>query len=201
MDHWFIIRLLNYHIMTNPRLAGRYAKSLLDLSVEQNSLEAVFADIKLLQSIIKSNPDFVNLLKSPVISSDKKEKIINAVVSDKFHKITLIFIQLLTRKNRESNLPEIVKAFVEQYNQLKNIHLVKLTTATPISDALRDEIVAKVKSDTGQQNIELETVVKDELIGGFKLEMGGNLVDASILRDLNDVKKQFANNEYLHSIR
>jgi len=31
--------------------------------------------------------------------------------------------------------------------------------------------------------------------------MGGNLVDASILRDLKDVKKQFANNEYIHSIR
>ncbi len=187
--------------MNNPRLAGRYAKSLLDLSVEQNSLDAVFADIKLLQSIIKSNPDFVNLLKSPVIASDKKEKIISAVVSGKISRITTIFIQLLTQKTREANLPEIVKAFIEQYNELKNIHVVKLTTATPISDGLKDSIVAKLKSDTGLEHIQLETAVKDELIGGFKLEMRGNLVDASILRDLNDVKKQFANNEYIHSIR
>ena len=187
--------------MNNPRLAGRYAKSLLDLSVEQNSLEAVFADIKLLQSIIKSNPDFVSLLKSPVIASDKKEKIIDAIVGGKINRITTIFIQLLTRKTRESNFPEIVKSFIEQYNKLKNIHQVKLTTATAISDELKNAIVTKVKSDTGLQNIELETSVNDELIGGFKLEMGGNLVDASILRDLQDVKKQFANNEYLHSIR
>lgn len=187
--------------MNNPRLAGRYAKSLLDLSVEQNSLEAVFGDIKLLQSIIKSNPDFVNLLKSPVIASDKKEKIINAILGGKIGNLTAAFIQLLTQKTRESNLPEIVKAFIEQYNDLKNIHVVKLTTATPISDSLKNAIVSKVKSDTGLEHIELETAVKDELIGGFKLEMRGNLVDASILRDLNDVKKQFANNEYIHSIR
>ncbi|RYD76977.1 MAG: F0F1 ATP synthase subunit delta, partial [Sphingobacteriales bacterium] len=86
-------------------------------------------------------------------------------------------------------------------NELNNIHQVKLTTATAISDELKAAIVAKVKADTGLERIELETLVKDELIGGFKLEMRGNLVDASILRDLNDVKKQFANNEYLHSIR
>ena len=45
--------------MTNPRLATRYAKSLLDLSVEQNQLEDVYSDMKLLKGIHKSNPDFV----------------------------------------------------------------------------------------------------------------------------------------------
>jgi F-type H+-transporting ATPase subunit delta len=58
-----------------------------------------------------------------------------------------------------------------------------------------------VKSDAGIEHIELETAVKQELIGGFKLEMRGNLVDASVLRDLKDVKKQFAENIYIHNIR
>ena len=70
-----------------------------------------------------------------------------------------------------------------------------------MSDELQKAIVAKVKSSTAMQNIEMETAVNDELIGGFVLEMGGNLVDASILRDLKDVKKQFLNNDYLHRIR
>jgi F-type H+-transporting ATPase subunit delta len=187
--------------MNNPRLAGRYAKSLLDLAIEQNSLDAVFIDIKYLHSISKSNPDFVSLLKSPVIASDKKEKIISAVIGSNVSTLTASFLQLITRKNRESNLPEIVKAFIEQYNELKEIHLVKITTATPISDELKETIVSKVKSDTGVKNIELETVVNEELIGGFKLEMRGNLVDTSILRDLKDVKKQFADNIYVHKIR
>ena len=187
--------------MNNPRLAGRYAKSLLGLAIEQNSLEEVFADIKMLGSILKSNPDFLNLLRSPVIGSDKKGKILRAILQGIMNRITDAFVDLLANKSRESNLPEIVKAFTEQYNELNNIHQVKLTTATPISDELRSAIISKIKSDTGLEKIELETFVKEELIGGFKLEMRGNLVDASILRDLNDVKKQFANNEYLHSIR
>jgi len=116
-------------------------------------------------------------------------------------KITTLFVRLLVQKARESYLPEIVKAFIEQYNKLKNIHKVKLTTAVPVSRELQDEIVRKVITDNNFRNIELESVVEDELIGGFKLEMGGLLVDASVLRDLNDVKKQFADNEYIHKLR
>jgi len=77
--------------MSNPRLAGRYAKSLLDLSIEQNQLDVVFQDIKMLEAICRSNPDFVAMLKSPVIKADKKEKIIEAVIYNKVCAITVSF--------------------------------------------------------------------------------------------------------------
>jgi F-type H+-transporting ATPase subunit delta len=186
--------------MQNPRLAARYAKSLLDLAVEQNQLDAVYADMKWLQQVNKSNPDFVALLRSPVVKADKKDKIMAAVIGNNVSKLTMLFTNLLTAKTRESNMPEIVTAFIQQYNKLKNIQTVKLTTATAISEELKQSIVAKVRSSTSTA-VEIETSVKEELIGGFKLEVGGTLIDASILRDLNDVRKQFLNNEYIHNIR
>jgi F-type H+-transporting ATPase subunit delta len=85
--------------------------------------------------------------------------------------------------------------------KLKDIHRVKLTTAVPMSDEMQQVILSKIRANTTIQNIELETVVEDELIGGFKLEVGGKLIDASVLRDLNDVKKQFKSNEYIQQIR
>lgn len=186
--------------MTNPRLATRYAKSLLDLAVEQDQLPAVYADMKMLKDLMRSNPDFVALLRSPVISTDKKDKIIDAVLSNHVSKLTMLFSKLLTAKTRESNLPEIVTAFINQYNVLKQIQTVKLTTATPVSDEVKNIILGKLKEST-KGSVELETAVKEELIGGFKLEIGDTLVDATILHDLNDVRRQFLNNEYIHSIR
>jgi len=47
----------------------------------------------------------------------------------------------------------------------------------------------------------LETAIKEELIGGFVLETENKLVDGSILRELNDVRKQFLNNDYIHKLR
>lgn len=187
--------------MNNPRLAGRYAKSILDLATELNQLDAVYADMKLLQDICKTNADFTALLRSPIVKPSTKDKILDAVVAGRIGTTTATFIKLLVNKGRESFLPEIANAFIDQYNTIKGIFKVKLTTATAVGDDVKDYIVNKVKSSTTIQNIELETVVKDELIGGFTLEMQDTLVDASILRDLKDIKKQFLENVYIQKIR
>ena len=41
--------------MNNPRLAGRYAKSLIDIAVEKGELETVYADMKLLLGACQLN--------------------------------------------------------------------------------------------------------------------------------------------------
>ncbi|MEP6928065.1 MAG: ATP synthase F1 subunit delta [Ginsengibacter sp.] len=187
--------------MQNPRLAERYAKSLIDLSAEMKDLDIVHDDIMLLYAIFTQSRQFVLMLKSPIISADKKNKIIDAVTKDKISKTTQTFIKLLSSKNRESNLPEIIYSFIEQYNKIKGIHKVKLTTASPVTEEIKNSFINKIGSSTSIKNIELETTVNEKLIGGFVLEMEGKLIDSSILRDLNDVKKQFANNDYIHKLR
>ncbi len=188
--------------MNNPRLAGRYAKSLLDLAKEQNQVNEVYNDMKWLQAVCKSNADFTAVLRSPVIKADKKQSILDAVTaSGNITKLTAAFIQLLVRKARESNLPEIVSAYIDQYNEINNIQRVKITTAAAITDEQKTAIMANVKTAIPGKSFEIETAIKDELIGGFTLETGGQLVDASILRDLKDIKKQFLDNEFIHKIR
>lgn len=187
--------------MPNLRLAARYAKSLIDLSVEKGQLEKVYADMRLLQSVCKSNPDFVNVLRSPIIKADKKNSILVAVTTGRVTELTAGFIKLLVTKGRESDLPEIAGAFIDQYNSIKGIHKVKITSATPLSNEVKSSIEARINSDAGLLNIELETATDESLIGGFVLEFNNNLVDASILRDLKDIKKQFTGNLYEHNIR
>jgi len=187
--------------MQNPRLSERYAKSLIDLAEEMNELDPVHDDITLLQDICNESREFVLMLKSPVISADKKNKIINAVTGNKISNITQTFIKLLSSKNRESFLQEILASFIEQYNKIKGIHKVKLTTATPVTEEIKNSFISKIKAGHSIKNIELETNVNEKLIGGFVLEIEGKLIDASILRDLNDVKKQFANNDWIHKLR
>lgn len=187
--------------MNNPRLAIRYAKSLLDLAVEKNLVEDVHRDMEYLKSICKSNNDFVVLLKSPVIKADKKNQIIEAITGGKINTITSLFIKLLASKGRESNFPEIINAYIDQYNEMKGIHNATLTTASPISQDLKDLFIQKIKSSANIENVALETRVDEDIIGGFVLQMEGKLVDSSISRDLKDVQKQFMNNDYVHQLR
>jgi F-type H+-transporting ATPase subunit delta len=187
--------------MPNPRLAARYAKSLIDLATEKNQLEKVYADMQYMQAVCKGSREFVNLLRSPIIKADKKDAVIDAVTKGKVNDITNAFNKLLVAKGRESDLPEIVNAVVEQYNEIKGIHQVKLTTAIPVSDALKNDIIKKVRSEAELESVELETKTDESLIGGFVLEFNNNLVDTSVARDLRDIKKQFDQNVYVHHIR
>ena len=187
--------------MPNPRLASRYAKSLIDLAIERGQLENVFADMQWLKAVCKSNRDFVNLLKSPVIKADTKKKIVDAVTAGKIGELTAAFTTLLIGKGRESNLPEIITAFIAAYNAHKNIHTIQLTTAHPVSDAMRTAIVEQVKKSAGFQHVELEEKVDADLIGGFVLQVGDKLVDASVAYDLRAIAKQFKNNDFIYKLR
>jgi len=187
--------------MPNPRLASRYAKSMIDLALEKGELERIFEDMKWLQQVIKGSRDFANLLRSPIIKSEKKEKIVDAIIGDKVTNITSLFIRLLIAKGRENNLPEIITSFISQYKGYKNIHPIKLTTATQINDNLKEAIIDQIKKTSDMQNIELETVVNEDLIGGFVLEAGDKLIDASIAYDLRQIARQFENNDFVYKIR
>ncbi len=187
--------------MNNPRLAARYAKSLIDLSIERGQLEQVYADMQWLKAVCKSNRDFVNLLRSPIIKADVKKKILEAVTGSHISGLTAAFNNLLVSKGREMNLPEIINAFIGLYKEHKNIHTVMLTTAVPVSDSIKNDIINQVKATGGYPDIELETAVDDSLIGGFVLQAGDKLVDASISYDLKTIAKQFDNNDFIYKIR
>ena len=98
--------------MPNPRLADRYAKSLVDLAMERQQLEVVYKDMQYLSSVCKSSREFVNLLKSPIIKADKKQGILATVTNGNVSELTAQFNKLLVSKGREDNLPEIVEAFI-----------------------------------------------------------------------------------------
>lgn len=186
--------------MQNPRLASRYAKSLISLAQELNQLEVVHTDMLFLQQVMKSNPDVVSLLKSPIIKADKKQKILAAIFEGRISTATSSFVNLLVSKGRESALAEMTNEFTRQYMLLKNISQVKITTAVALDNTTLDVIKQKIASETTQQ-VQLETAVNPELIGGFVLEANDQLFDASILRDLKDIKQQFNKNIYVSELR
>jgi F-type H+-transporting ATPase subunit delta len=185
--------------MPNPRLASRYAKSLIDLALEENQLEIVFADMQYLQALCAKSRDFLNFIQSPIIKAEKKVTIVNAVTKDKVGKLVAGFNKLLITKGREANLPEIIEAFINQYFLLKGFKKVKLTTAVPIGDDIRQTIIAKV-NEAVAGTIELATKTNENLIGGFVLEFDNKLIDASVQHYLTAVKNQFNRNYYINKI-
>ena len=176
--------------MTNQRVADRYAKSLLDLAVEQDQLDVIKGDVDNLVAMA-GNRDLELLLESPVVKPSKK----NAILAELLDKsgaaqLTKLFVKILIDKGREGDLIGILGAFKRQYKQLKAISTVKVTSATELTEASLAAITrGLIDSGKTETNVDIETEVDPALIGGFVLEFGGRVYDASVKHKLAEIRK------------
>ncbi|MCL6523257.1 MAG: ATP synthase F1 subunit delta [Thermoflavifilum sp.] len=187
--------------MKNSLVASRYAKSLVELAQSMGLLEAVYQDARLLDQMCRESRQWSVFLRSPIIKPDKKEKIVSLLLKDRIHTLSFQFIRLLIKKGRESYLPEIVHSIIDQYFTIQDIHRVSITTAIPVSEEIYETIVRKLREVMGFKQVELKTQVDPRLIGGFVLQTGDRLLDASVYRQLQEAKKQFLDTSYVYNIR
>lgn len=182
------------------KLSQRYAKSILGLAIEQGKLDAIHKDVLLLDETISGHRDLALMLKSPVIHADKKLSVMSLIFKDKTDNITWKFIELVISKGREGQLLNFGKSFIEQYNVLKSISKVSITTAAELSDAVIQSIKENLGKVIPETNLEVSTHVDASLIGGFKLQYGDNLYDASIDKKLKNLKTQFLDESYVDKV-
>jgi len=186
--------------MSINKIAARYAKSLLDLAVEQNKLEKIHSDIEGFV-VAAQNRDFLLLMRSPIVNGTKKMNIFKALFEGKMDVATMAFFDITIKKSREALLPEIAQAFLQQYKALKGITTVKLTSATPLHQDSVDAIKSKVQAALNlSDKMDVETVINPDLIGGFVIEIGDKRYDASVSHQLSKLRKSFKSNEYIKSI-
>ena len=183
--------------MSVTRIATRYAKSLIDLAIDQKKLEEVYRDVDTLRSAVK-NRDLYLMLKSPIVHNDKKNAALDAIFAGKLDALTMAYLHLLVNKNREMYLPEIAAEFVAQYKVLKKITTVRVTSATPLSDSVLDAIRKKLlASGVTTENLDIETAVDTTLIGGFVLQFDHKRYDASVAHKLDELNAEFLKNLYI----
>lgn len=186
--------------MSTFRIASRYAKSLYDLAIEQDKLERVMADVQAFHGLMQ-NRDFLLFIKSPVIQHKRKSELMDKMLKDKFDPLTMAFLRILFHKGREKFMADVAHEFIVMYRKNKGISTVMLTSAIKLSDATIKAIEAKLKSAgiTGEQ-IELNSQVDPNMIGGFILEVDDLVYDASLGHKLESLRREFVDNPYVSQI-
>ena len=179
--------------------ASRYAKSLIDLAIETNQLEEIRNDMRLIKDVCAGNRDFVLLLQSPIVKTDKKIAIFSSVFEGKISKTSLSFLHIIATKRREGYIDAIASSFDDQYKVYKNITTVLVQSAVALDEKLRKEILSVVKTATTGE-IEIIEKTDPSLIGGFILTINDKRVDQSVKRKLNDLKKDFSRNEFVPNL-
>ncbi len=176
--------------MKGIRAAKRYAKSFMQLAIEKSVLDEVLLDIKMIHKLIADSKELKNMLQSPLVNSDKKRSICKQLFDGKVNALTSNFIDLCVELKREAVLDIICEEIIAQYNDLKNIAKVNISTAVKMSESNKAKILESIKSAYQLETIELTETVDESLLGGMVMRIGDRQLDASIKRQLVDIEKE-----------
>ena len=175
------------------KLSNRYAKSLADIALKNNAMDATLQDMKLVLEACKSISELRQLLRSPIIKTKKKIKIIQEIFSSRISITTLNFIEMITVKKREAFLQTIAESFIVIYKRINQIETVTVTSVNPLEQDYKERLIAEVKK-TGCKKVELIEKISSDLIGGVIIKYGDKQIDASIKTKINRLKKTLSKN-------
>ena len=179
--------------MSVQRIAARYAKALIDLAQERNSLDTAMEDVQYFTATCDASRELRLLLHSPIVDVSKKRAVFQRLFQGKVSELTYAFLEIILRKGREQYLYEIAEEFGVQYRDIKKIAAVDLTTAAELDNAQLDKIRETIAgSGMTYENVELTTHVDASIIGGFIIEFEDKLYDASVAHQLDEVRKAFS---------
>ena len=181
--------------MKNVKLASRYAQALFDFAVEKNQLEQVYQDILLIMQTLKSNRELTLAIECPVVPYTKKVKVFTGIFEQAVSKVSFGFLKLVIAKKREPALLLICFEFIRLYNKYHNIKVLDFITAQEVREPVMEKLKALMHERTGAM-IEVKSIITPQIIGGFIVRMDDFVFDASILKQINTLKREFSHNIY-----
>jgi len=157
-----------------------YASALMSLAKSNNLSEEFGNDIRSLLSLLESSEELRQFLANPLIKQDAKKAVIQQIAGEEMNPLMRNFLRLLVDKGRILFLEGIGKQYLTKLRELNQTVLAEVTSAVPLSDAQQQTVREKVQAMTGARQVEIETKIDADLIGGVVIKVGSQVIDASL---------------------
>lgn len=159
-------------------IARPYAEATFRLAKESNAL-GTWSDQLALIAAVYQDPQMKAAMANPKVSYAEVERLLLAICGERVNEPARNLIQLLVYNRRLEALPEIQALFEELKLQDEGMVEAKISSAFPLDDAQRSQVV-NLLSARLQRKINATVTVDPDLIGGIKVEVGDKVWDASV---------------------
>ncbi|MFN3168615.1 MAG: ATP synthase F1 subunit delta [Phycisphaeraceae bacterium] len=166
-----------------------YAEALLELAQDQGAVDELADEIQQLLPVIASGGELDRLLTNPAISDAERGKIIRAVFEGKVSGLLYNLLRLLSDKGRLGSLPQVAAGYL--------LAVADLRGQVDVEAFVADELDAQTAKDVADQigralgkTVTLRQKVDPSLIGGLKIKVGDQLIDASVASQLRNMKNK-----------
>ena len=157
-----------------------YASALMSLAQSNNLSEQFGEDLRSLLSLLKGSEELRLFLASPLVKADDKKAVIDRISGAEMNPLMRNFLRLLVDKGRILFLEGIGEQYLSKLRELNQTVLAEVTSAVPLSDAQQQSVREKVQAMTSARQVEIETKIDADLIGGVVIKVGSQVIDASL---------------------
>ena len=176
--------------MSDGLIPRRYAKALYKFAVENGDAEEVYELLRSLSFKHAAIDELKRAMLNPNVSDEEKGSDMLKLVGGKPGSSLDKFLLLCMRNNRSDYLQKITLSYVDLYREDHEIAHVIITTAVPMPEDELNAIIGIVKKRLEAKTLEIEKRIDPELIGGFTVDINGLVLDASVKRELNELRLQ-----------
>lgn len=166
----------------NVKVAKPYA----DAFIEITSSENVINDLNCISAALESK-ELLQVISNPLLSSNAKKDIIKSVFAESVDPKTVKFMMVLCDRGRIEFLDAIVRTALTLAYKKASIEMASVTSSVKLSSSQEKDLIEKLKKMTGAKEVILESKVDENLIGGFKVQIGSKIIDTSLQNQLKEL--------------
>lgn len=159
-------------------IARPYAEAAFELAREDNALP-VWSEMLRLAANVAADPQMSEALDNPKLNDAQKESLFLTICGEKLSPAGRNFIRVLLEAGRIKLLPQIRALFDTLKDEAEGVAHAHIISAQPLADAqladLRQTLEGRFK-----RRIEATVVVDPSLIGGARIVVGDEVIDASV---------------------
>jgi F-type H+-transporting ATPase subunit delta len=171
-------------------IADVYSRSLFEVANEHDKLDRVRDELATIADALAQDRQLQVFFFSPYFSTEEKRDGLQRMVVDGDPAV-VNFLELLVEKHRMPVLFRIRRQFDVLYDRANRRLAVHVTSAVPLDEGVVRELERRIHDQTGQ-NVQLESRVDEDILGGIVLRVGNSILDASIRHRLEQLRREVA---------
>jgi ATP synthase F1 delta subunit len=98
------------------------------------------------------------------------------------------FVCLLVEKKCFRHIDVVLQNIEERLDVQKGVLAITVESALPVDSSLEEKLKQQIMEKTGAAEIKIKAVLNPDLLGGYRLRIGGFYIDASLKGQIEKMK-------------
>ena len=168
-----------------------YAEALHRAAAAAGRVPTVDDDLREFVQSLAENRQVLATLLNPQLPVDSRKRVIVSMMKDA-DPLARHAVMLLADNGRLSMVVDVTAAFADLAAQEEQILDIEVTTAVSLDSAQTERIEQRIEKATGLK-ARIDARVDPSIIGGLVLRVRGVLLDASVKRELDEIRRAMIN--------